>query len=196
MQSAAIQLTAFSFLCLAFDASAALLCEPPDKDRLSETKGLEDICEGKDTSKRIETLPGGTLEVVVCSREYWNATGFDVEPNGRYRLRVVARDNWNDWGSAANANGWIERSWFVDKFGSWAKRHDGADWFALIASVGRDAQTYTAIGAGSSCITDSGGEIHLFANDARGFYWNNRGALKVRIEPLHNDEDPGPARIE
>lgn len=196
MQSAAIHLTAFGFLCLAFDASAALLCEPPDEDRRAETPELEADCAEDDNSRRIEKRPDGTLEVVVCSRDYWNATGFKVESGSRYRLTVIARDNWNDWGLAADANGWIDRSWFVDQFGSWARRHDGADWFALIASVGRDAKTYATIGAGSSCIADSGGEIDLFANDAWGFYWNNHGAVKVRIESLNDGDDPGLARIE
>lgn len=196
MKCVPIYLTGVIFLCHAFDASAALRCEPLDKSMVSDAQSFEDICERDDKDKRIEDLPDGTREVVVCSRDFWNTTGLEVEQGTRYRFTVIAQDNWNDWGRKADADGWIERSWFADRFGSWARRHNGANWFTLIAGIGRDANTFAAIGQGSTCVADSDGEIELFANDAWGFYWNNHGALKVRIETLDDRDDPGLARIE
>jgi hypothetical protein len=96
----------------------------------------------------------------------------------------------------ANMNGWIDRNWLIDTFGSWAKRHDGADWFALIASIGKDEKAFTEIGAGSTCVAETAGEIELFANDAWGFYWNNHGAAKIRIEMLDGGDSPRVVRAE
>lgn len=57
-----------------------------------------------------------------------------------------------------------------------------APWFALIGMVrdGNRSQVFV-IGAASQVVVPKGGRLACFANDVPGFYWNNRGVLRLTI---------------
>lgn len=75
--------------------------------------------------------------------------------------------------------GW-ER-WYIRPF-NYKKRVRSAHWYELTGAVGSPFKQTFAIGSGKTVpIETDGGELYLFANDAPGRYFNNYGALRVRL---------------
>ncbi|WP_028866218.1 DUF2235 domain-containing protein [Psychromonas aquimarina] len=98
---------------------------------------------------------------------------------------------------ALTITGWVEKGWKkllkneqADFFGS--KRVEHADWFCLMGAIanggnpGRDGTHETLeqfeIGAGNRIKVHESGYLYCFANDAWGFYGNNRGYVTLTVE--------------
>ncbi len=95
--------------------------------------------------------------------------------------------------------GWFEKGWKslfgneqANFFGT--KRIEHADWFELIGAVAdggnpkpdgtHDRATYLEIGEALTFSCQKPGYLYCFANDAWGFYHNNRGYVTLNIQLL------------
>ena len=61
------------------------------------------------------------------------------------------------------------------------KHLPGEKWMALGAAIGETDSSAFLVGNSARHIMDAEGEITCFANDAKGFFWDNFGYLWIFI---------------
>jgi hypothetical protein len=138
----------------------------------------------------------------VYARDYWNAPGIYVEAGKTYRL--TATGSWQDsqitHGPAGGHGGW--RALYLSLF-TWVRRAPHANWLTLMASIASGQASNTSndmnrfptyvIAAGGVIRPEVSGYLYLWANDATGFYGNNRGAVQVTLELETSPEAEDPS---
>jgi hypothetical protein len=139
----------------------------------------------------LNKLPvGGSIEVVVDPREFYVATGLQVDGGERYRIRGKGR--WRDGARApCDADGW--RRWYALPLRQW-NRLGGVDFLRLCGAIGRSERYLLAGGreaiwnipTEAGTLAPDARELFLFAND-----WPNRYADNVVLQP----QDGGPLRV-
>lgn len=121
---------------------------------------------------------GETRSVPVRARCVWNDTNLSFETDGRYR--IAASGTWVDFflkhGPAGDPSPNFYLRWFEG-----LRRVKNANWFALVGALDRDMESAFVIGAGCDYQATSRGQLTCFANDVKGFYWNNRGTVAVTV---------------
>lgn len=126
----------------------------------------------------------------------WTDSNISCGPNGmsdgKFHVGEIAH-------IAGTAMGWLEKGWQeisgneqADAFGS--KRIEHADWFALVGAIAdggnpekdgtHDRLTYFEIGKEYQFTPAKSGYLYCFANDAWGFYNNNRGFVTLTVKQL------------
>ena len=121
---------------------------------------------------------GETRTVAIDSREHWNDTGITFVAGGRYRAEAVGK--WHDAGKECDASGWESDSALIRDLEHFRRVRD-ANWFALIGAIDRDRATEFLIGSACDITAPRDGELTCFANDAPFMYWNNKGAIELRV---------------
>jgi hypothetical protein len=121
----------------------------------------------------------GAIE--IPARKTWVGTGVELEAGATYLL--TARGTWIDWWRPATAAGYRSPNGFM-KLAERRRRVPDSLWFALIGTLGRDMSTAFVIGEECQFIPRTSGELVCFANDVRGFYWNNRGKVDLFVGRL------------
>ena len=122
--------------------------------------------------------PGESQVFTVRATNPWNTSGIELEAGRTYDIKVVSVSGWKDAWIATDPAGFESR--FLTKF-EFLRRYKPSPWLQLLGSVGRDDRTVFPIGWGTEITPETSGELHAFANDAVGFYWNNSGELRVEI---------------
>ena len=124
-------------------------------------------------------LPAGAVTTVEAkSGVIWNDTGVDVRAGET--LAVNVSGTWSDLTTEANADGYAS-PWNMKPFEG-LRRLPKARWFALVGCVGHDLRHCQVMSDGAqTLVMPATGRLYLFANDVKGFYWNNTGALTVAI---------------
>lgn len=140
--------------------------------------------------------PGGLVD--VRARAKYTALGtvvagrrYRFESHGRWRDAVILRD----------AKGFDSKG--IMRIAEHRRRHPQARWFALVGIVTatpgrpqRDADSLVGVidfsrhlvSDGESWIAPASGTVHVFANDAPRWYWNNSGRLRVRLVEAPQDD--------
>lgn len=118
--------------------------------------------------------------ISVDARKSWNGTGILVHAGEKYRIDA-SNEEWSDAGIKSTAAGQSGRG-FQRIFRPLIRCHQ-AQWFELVAAVGRSNQQMHPIGLGAdvSFITEENVELGFFANDVIFMYWNNKGVIHVAI---------------
>lgn len=133
-----------------------------------------------------ELFPPPGAETLVCLTEVpavepWWKPPVVLQKGERYFFRASGR--WFDASIPHDPNG---RD--VEKLEKWKRfircKENGATWFTLIGSVGKDSRSFFPIGDGSfwpdGWVATTSGQFYCFANDVRFMYWNNK--LKIDLE--------------
>ena len=132
---------------------------------------------------------GQSIEVVVDPREFYVATGVQVDGGERYRVR--GRGRWRDGMLApCDADGW--RRWYALPFRLW-NRVGGVELLRLCGAIGRSERFLFAGGREAvwqippeaATLAPETRELFLFAND-----WPNRYFNNVALPP----QEGGPLR--
>jgi WD40 repeat protein len=124
--------------------------------------------------ERVSLMP----PVLIASTELWNDTGVHVQKGKTYEL--VATGVWNDASIVTDPNGYDSVNFF-QRATERLRRMPGSRWFALIGALDRRRDTQFLIGAGMRYTATDDGELTCFANDLRGFYFNNRGGITLTV---------------
>jgi hypothetical protein len=100
-----------------------------------------------------------------------------------YRFLVPEGQTWTDWFISCGANGKPHSALsFIQERFRLTKPLPDENWFALVGAVDRPQHKPFLIGTGAfACPMPATGELILFANDARCFYWNNFGRIQVIV---------------
>lgn len=125
------------------------------------------------------TAPAAAVTTVEAKAGVlWNDTGVDVRAGET--LAVNVSGEWSDLTITTNADGYAS-PWNMRLFEG-LRRLPKARWFALIGCVGHGHRHCQVMSSGAqTLVMPATGRFYLFANDVRGFYWNNTGALTVAI---------------
>lgn len=110
----------------------------------------------------------------ICSREFWNETGIEIQAGEVYKF--VAEGLWKDLLMKRDADGYT--SLYMNLYNRW-KRSRENNWFALMGSINQTADFL--IGKNNQIVFNKDGKLFCYANDIKGFYWNNSGQLSLKI---------------
>lgn len=145
------------------------------------------ICKSEQSNiTAIELKDGESHEIEVCACRPWNRSGIIVKEGQVYSFAVkkILLEPWEDKGykDIDPLIGWkADIKHLIGYFAT--KRSDKTDWFALVGSIGKNCLTTFAVPQTSKTITTKEfGELYFYANDAEGFYSNNRGLLELIIK--------------
>lgn len=112
----------------------------------------------------------------VQASEYWNEFRTDGQECTASLYLEPPSQTWRDWTVNADPQqGWTFPFWFGTKY--WT-RVPSATVFQLVVCTKRVDTTCQPFHDGITVPTP----IYAFANDVRGWYWNNAGALTLRVE--------------
>jgi hypothetical protein len=112
---------------------------------------------------------------LICSRTYWNNTELVLEPGEEYEFSAEGR--WTDMLVHADPDGY--NNWYMSLYNKFKRVPE--PWFALIGSLNQSG--YFLIGTKNTYTVpfDKAGTLYCFANDMKGFYWNNSGKIILTI---------------
>jgi hypothetical protein len=160
-------------------------CTSPAKIQDSQTTVIfeQDALPTGVNSPEVTLTPGESAVVEVWARLPANKTRIRVTPGMRLRFLVPPNQTWTDWLIQKGAGGYAHGPLpFIQEPFAPTKPLPGSNWFALVGQVDRPKTTPFLIGEKPVTRTmKAEGELLLFANDARDFYWNNFGRILVVI---------------
>lgn len=110
----------------------------------------------------------------IYSGEYWNETDVFIESGEEYKF--VSEGTWKDLLKATDADGYSNS--YMKLYDRW-KRSKSDKWFALIGSVNKS--TDFLIGKTNQIVFQESGNLCCYANDVKGFYWNNSGHILMKV---------------
>lgn len=116
-------------------------------------------------------------QISIRAKAFWNDTGIDVGDNEAYGFKATGE--WKDLTISCDADGYTR--WFM-KLSEGCRRSKHNKWFALMGSL--DKVNDFLIGKSKEISFDSNGRLFCYANDVRGFYWNNFGELTLTVTRL------------
>jgi len=121
--------------------------------------------------------PGQAASVSVPAACTWSNTGVMMQPGETYEL--TASGTWKD--GLAPTCGPEGYDMKLLSFAEPLRREPREKWFSLTGCMGKsEAECYT-IGSGRVLRPRRAGVLHVFPNDVPGMYWNNMGAVTLRI---------------
>lgn len=120
-----------------------------------------------------------TTEVKIRARCKWNSTEIEISAGEEYAFTATGK--WTDLLITKDADGYTNS--YMQLFDS-KKRAKEYLWFALTGSIDKREDKYYLIGKKSTIPFEETGVLYCFANDAKGFYWNNFGKLTLQIKRI------------
>ena len=120
--------------------------------------------------------------IKICANTAWCHTKFMLEKSALYNITVEKDQKWYDTRKLPSSpDGVDDIPWYLERSRPFL-RIPSAKWFALIGCINRN-KPYFLIGEGQTVFqAEQDGELICFANDVRGFYWNNSGSLLIKME--------------
>lgn len=128
------------------------------------------------------TLRRGEGCVVPVGAAEWSVDScVRVRGGQTYRFSTQPDALWWDWFTERKPDGTGPARWYGPYMRLWSRmlRVPGGTPFALYGQVGEGPVFF--IGAGNRVTMSDSGALRFFANDVRGFYWNNRGSVDVSV---------------
>ena len=134
------------------------------------------------SSKLNRLQQGDSAVVLVRANVRWNHTGLYVKKGEEYQFLPLPGQYWVDLIIPATAEGYslALTEWYMSLAKN-LKHLPGQKWMALGGAIGEVDKTAFLIGDSAQYAMETEGEIICFANDAKGFFWNNIGQMWVSI---------------
>ena len=168
------------FFCF-FVSSCALLSK-------QDSCKQEPLCEltPDQPPEPVELKIGEFTEVTVCACRPWNESGIQVLKGQQYSFKAEVVSDWIDGGVPADPyEGWQGGFYrFIGYLGSYLKRSEKADWYALVGSIDKnDEHTFAVVDISSDVLTmNRSGNLYFYANDKKGRYFNNKGKVALLVK--------------
>lgn len=120
-----------------------------------------------------------TIEVKIRARCKWNFTQVEISEGEEYEFTAMGK--WTDFTITKDADGYTNSHMqlFDNK-----KRAKEYLWFALIGSLDKNEDKYYFIGKNIKIPFNDNGILYCFANDIKGFYWNNFGYITLQVKRI------------
>jgi len=123
---------------------------------------------------------GETACVCVEADKPGNNSWIDLVTNEIYNFVVPQSETWIDWHNACSAEDYTSTP--LIKVWESLRRVPDENWFMLIGTVGRSAKSPIVVGCQLMDLSlPFPVRLYFFANDLLWIYWNNKGAIHVRV---------------
>ena len=121
-----------------------------------------------------------TITIDVKARDFYSHFSFDVKQGHVYEFNHDSHTQWCDWYKWCGADG------YDFPLASWiGMRVKNAKCFSLCGSYNQERDKTFLIGSSNKILIDQNAHLYLFANDVKGFYWNNFGYIRVHVTRVH-----------
>jgi hypothetical protein len=131
----------------------------------------------------------------VHASELYSWTGLQLVKGGKYIFEVPPGQGWKDASIDCGPEGWnVEEEDFsffksrIIKLSEGRRRHNQANWFEVIGTVGKDEDYMFRIGDGSKSVkpftSPHSGGLYAFANDLESMYGNNSGFVEITVKRI------------
>lgn len=120
-----------------------------------------------------------TIDVEIRARSKWNSTQIEISEGEEYEFTAIGK--WTDFTITKDADGYSNS--YMQLFNT-MKRAKQYQWFALIGSLDKNENKYYLIGKNSNISFNENGILYCFANDVKGFYWNNFGQITLKVKRI------------
>ena len=114
--------------------------------------------------------------LTIQAADKYSGETLSVKKEEQYTFAVAADQKWNDWYVRASADGYF--NFLASLFG---QRVKGIKCFCLCGVYDQNDATAFAIGSSKTIIAGQDGTLSFFANDSRGFYFNNKGSIQLSV---------------
>ena len=118
-----------------------------------------------------------TISIQIYSSNFWNDTDIDIQTGDEYKFEATGF--WKDLFLTIDADGYSNL--YVSLFNKF-KRSKNNQWFALMGSLNHTGDFL--IGKDNQIVFNVEGKLSCYANDVKGFYWNNSGQVLLRVTRL------------
>lgn len=126
-------------------------------------------------------IVGASCVTTIKAEFARNDVGLHVRGRDEYIVSVFGEQVWYDASQKHIAPHGSSGSFLMNLF-AFLKKDRDADWFALMAEIKGANKSYIHdLSRSSIFIAENDGQLVLYANDARGFYWNNHGEITVTV---------------
>lgn len=121
----------------------------------------------------------------IEARLRWNHTSIVLQQDKRYRINVPPGQEWRDASFKCGPDGYTNllTAPFTPFLRVRTAQGRRARFFTLIGTIGESTTHAFIIGNGTEFTAGANGELVCFANDVSWAYFNNRGSIKIMIEP-------------
>ena len=180
-------LTAVSLSCACVSPRVAAESECADEEALKQ-RAEPFECSDVSLATPARLAPGEHKKMKVYSRCRKNWSGVLLEQGVMYEFEIRKEEtrDWCDKTIPGDEPVGFSRppQWYLHPL-FWWKRSDRpypeGNWFQLLGSVDNDSQSVFPIETGKPFKSKGTGELHIFVNDAEGYYCNNYGSLWLKI---------------
>ncbi len=122
---------------------------------------------------------GSSCTTIVKATESENIVGLKIVAGEEYTITSAEKQTWHD-ASRSNMPPCGEPGSFMMNLFAILKKARKSLWFSLIAEIKDEKKPYDLCEA-PNFLASGNGELILYANDAKGFYYNNSGEIIVEI---------------
>ena len=116
----------------------------------------------------------GPKTVVILAKKFLNETDIDISKDEEYLFEAVGF--WKDLLTKCDADGYT--NWYMNMYNN-KKRSVDHNWFALMGNINNSNDFL--IGKQNKIVFNNEGKLSCYANDVKGFYWNNSGQITLTI---------------
>ena len=150
------------------------------------TIGTSGCCSGNMKTRPLMSLALGQTDAIkISSRCKRQSTGLLVSKDQKYSIVANGKDWWVDFFIPCRASGYMTpwTEWYMRGY-EVHKPLPYQPWLALCGRVGPCPSQAFLVSTNWCGSPPNDGELFLFANDAKGWYWNNFGLMRVKITRL------------
>lgn len=120
-----------------------------------------------------------TVKVKIRARCNWNSTQIEISEGEEYEFTAIGK--WTDFTITKDADGYTNSYMRLFDAKKRARHHQ---WFALMGSLNKNEDRYYLIGKNNKIPFNENGILYCFANDVKGFYWNNFGNITLQVKRI------------
>ncbi len=123
---------------------------------------------------------GEILNIAVDSRELYSSEQLRVTIKEEYEFQCNHMQKWKDWFIKTHANGYLNP--IAALIGLRVKK---TKCFRLCGCYNNNDASAFSIGMKGKTTVIVTGSLSFFANDVRGFYWNNYGTVDLTVKRIN-----------
>lgn len=139
------------------------------------------IKNGQEMETQHSLEPTDVIMLEILAVETFSSQSLLVTAHQKYRIWSDVTQRWYDgYVLSSSPNGFFNIMASII-----GKRVKNTPCFCLCGAYDRNDNTGFAIGSNKEFeVPENVSELYFFPNDSKGFYWNNRGSIKIGIERL------------
>lgn len=122
---------------------------------------------------------GEIVDLDIFANERYSGNCIQVAPTQEYRILANSSDIWVDLIIKSNAKGYYNP--LANAVGMRIKNQPC---MCLCGVLNKNDDTAFPIGLGAAIIITEPGLLHFFANDVKGFEWNNLGKIQIEVQRI------------